>query len=324
MLSYIKRTKNAFFRSSTTASIGLALLGLSFLLPLVAQADSQMAPSEVEASFKVTNLGQGPDVILIPGLMSDASIWSELTKELVKSNRVHLINLAGFASTARIEKQSLLRVKHALLKYIENNKMTKPSIIGHSLGGFVAFWLASSAPDEIGPIVSVDGLPFIGPVFTRTNETTVASLAPQAKQIKAYYAQMSSKQLVAQARQSIAIQATSEEAKQKVIAMAASSDPETVGEAISSLMSTDLRESISTIKSPALLIGAAGGFTQESDKLAVKALYQQQLSKLNGAKLIMNNQARHFIMLDQPQWLAEQIVQFLKQSSLSLAQKMGD
>ena len=44
-------------------------------------------------------------------------------------------------------------------------------------GGFLAFWLASSSADEIGPIISIDGLPFIGPVFTRDNSSTVASLA---------------------------------------------------------------------------------------------------------------------------------------------------
>jgi pimeloyl-ACP methyl ester carboxylesterase len=38
----------------------------------------------------------------------------------------------------------------------------KPAVIGHSLDGFMSFWLSSNAPTKIGLIVPVDGLPFIG------------------------------------------------------------------------------------------------------------------------------------------------------------------
>ena len=318
---------NSFYQTMKIDLLSFGFLMITILSSLAistsTRAKSIAEPNSAITSFKVNiypqkqNQTSQQEIILLPGLMSNGSIWKPLAEELSEHQKVHVINIAGFAGTTKIDEQSLAKVKQDLISYIKENNLIKPSIIGHSLGGFMAFWLASTHPDNIGPIISVDGLPFIGPIFTRTNETTVESLAPQASQIKDFYAQMTSQQLANQARYSINIQAASNTNKEKIIAMAAQSDPKTVGNMIYALMSTDLRESISTIKSPALLIGAAGGFTEDSDRLAVKALYQQQLSKLNGAQLVMNNQSRHFIMFDQPQWLAQEITAFLKQASLS-------
>ena len=33
-------------------------------------------------------------------------------------------------------------------------------MVGHSLGGFLALWVAATAPDAVGPIVAVDGVPY--------------------------------------------------------------------------------------------------------------------------------------------------------------------
>jgi pimeloyl-ACP methyl ester carboxylesterase len=255
--------------------------------------------------------GSGKAVILIPGLMSDDRVWDELASSLSKTYQVHTINIAGFARTPAIEEPSLSAVKQQLMYYIQTQKLHKPAVIGHSLGGFMSFWLASSAPTEIGPIISVDGLPFVGPVFTRTNASTVESLAEQAKQIKIMYNNMSQQQLIDQSRYGLSIQASSEVAKTKVMEMVQTSNPKTVGEAIFILMSHDLRQDIAKITSPVLLLGATGGFDNDEQKTAMQTLYAQQLQVLPSAELKMNTQSRHFIMLDDPKWLEEQVVSFL-------------
>ncbi|MDP5029645.1 alpha/beta fold hydrolase [Paraglaciecola sp.] len=261
--------------------------------------------------FTVRVVGQGKPVILIPGLMSDARVWQGLSTALAKHYQLHLVNLAGFGKTPAIERPSLHDVKTQLLSYIEQNKLQNPAVIGHSLGGFMAFWLASSQPDSIGAVISIDGLPYIGPVFTHSNTSTVTSLAAQATQYRDMYQLMSQQQLSAQSRYGLAIQATSAEAQAKVMAMIATSDPTTVGEAIYTLLSTDLRQDIANIKAPTMLLGASGGFDNKAQQAAAEQLYQEQLAALPKAKLKMNTQSRHFIMFDDPQWLNAQIREFL-------------
>jgi len=47
--------------------------------------------------FTVEVTGQGPDVILIPGLASSAAVWDDTVKQLKGRYRLHVIQVAGFA-----------------------------------------------------------------------------------------------------------------------------------------------------------------------------------------------------------------------------------
>ena len=49
-----------------------------------------------------------------------------------------------------------------------------------------------------------------------------------------------------------------------------------------------------------------------ADRAAAVALYQQQISSVANATLEFNHDSRHFIMLDQPDWLAARIARALK------------
>lgn len=44
-----------------------------------------------------------------------------------------------------------------------------------------------------------------------------------------------------------------------------------------------------------------------------KALYQQQIATINNATLEFNHQSRHFMMLDQPDWLTTRISRALQE-----------
>ncbi|WP_340678324.1 alpha/beta hydrolase [Paraglaciecola sp.] len=275
---------------------------------------NEVSTNKTPMQFTVTVLGQGKPVILIPGLMSDARVWESLAKELQQHYQLHFINISGFADTPAVAQPSLNEVKTQLIAYINHNKLQQPAVIGHSLGGFMAFWLATIAPDNIGAVISIDGLPYIGPIFTQTNSSTVDSLAAQATQIRSMYKSMSQPQLSTQSRYGLTLQATSDEAQAKVMAMVETSDPTTVGEAIYTLLSTDLRQDISKIQAPTLLLGASGGFGEIDRQAAAEQLYQQQLQALPKAQLKMNTHSRHFIMFDDPTWLAKQVTEFLTES----------
>ena len=279
---------------------------------------SQAASHATAASFSVEVIGKGRPVILIPGLMSSPAVWQSTVDALKADHQLHLVHLAGFAGkaarTAVQPDSSLLGVvQQELLAYIAAKQLQQPVVIGHSLGGFLAFALASKAPDTIGPIVSVDGLPYLAPVFTRNPATTAAQMQSQAAQISMQYSGMTKAQLSQATAQGLFIQATSQSAQQQVLAMAEASDPKTVGQVMAELLTTDLRPQVANIKQSVLLLGASGALPPQA-QAGVKALYQQQLEKLPAAQLDINTQARHFIMLDDPAWLNQKIRRFLQEA----------
>lgn len=268
--------------------------------------------SKAAESFNVEVIGSGKPVLMIPGLMSNREVWQPTAEALAGQYQLHLISIAGFAGTTAIDGDLLPTVKHELLQYIAQQQLTKPAIVGHSLGAFMAFYLASSAPDSIGTIIAVDGLPYLAPVFSRDSSTTVAQVTPQAEYFRTLYQGMNSAQLANMATQSVQIQATSELHQQQVIAMAAASDARSVGQAVYELLTTDLRPQVHQIKSKVLLIGAGGSMRSEAELTAANALYQQQIATIANATLEFNREARHFVMLDQPDWLTRRIAEALK------------
>lgn len=264
--------------------------------------------------FQVRVEGQGKAIILIPGLMSDQRVWQQLAKALKPHYQLHFISLAGFAGTpAPSVELKLTRVTSELAAYIQHQQLKQPILIGHSMGAFLAFQLASSYPGLTGKIIAVDGLPYLAPVFSRDSSTTVAQMIPQAKMLQQYYQQMTSAQLAESAKQGMAIQVSKEEDAAIISEMARQSDPATVGAVIAELLTTDLRSEVHKIQQPVLLLGAGGALASDSMRPAVQALYQQQIDSIPQAKLDFNWQARHFIMWDQPDWLLAQITDFIKE-----------
>ncbi|OBP16754.1 alpha/beta hydrolase [Rheinheimera sp. SA_1] len=272
---------------------------------------SLSSSSEAATSFTVEVQGTGSPVIMIPGLMSDRRVWQQTASELSKTHQLHLVSIAGFAGQPAIEGALLPVVKTELLDYIKTEKLQRPAIIGHSLGAFLAYDLASSAPDTIGKIIAVDGLPFLAPVFTRDSNSTVASMKAQAEGIRNFYAQMQPAQLAATMQQGMEIQARETATRERVQQMGAQSDPKAVGQAIYELLSTDLRDKVGNITQPVLQLGAGGALPSEAMRPAVEALYKQQINKIPQATLVFNWQSRHFMMWDEPVWLLNQINQFL-------------
>jgi pimeloyl-ACP methyl ester carboxylesterase len=266
--------------------------------------------SSIVVTVHKTELNK-PAIIFIPGLMSDSSVYDDIWPAFANEHDIYLVSVKGFAGTVQDSHFSLQGLVDEVFALIEEHDLDKPDIVGHSMGGLSALILASQHQDSIGSVISIDGLPFIGPIFTQSNQTTLKSLAPQAAMIKQMYASMTPDQIAQQTRQSIFIQATAVEHQQRIIDMATQSDPLTVSQAMFDVMSTDLREDLQKSTARILLLGASGGFSEESQHAHVKSLYKAQINGVANATLIMNKNARHFIMYDDAAELIETINKFI-------------
>ncbi len=296
----------------------LLLAATQFSAVLALTAGALMFSAAVSASptddvIHVEESGTGSPVVLIPGLMSDGSVWQSTVDQLQKDHKVYVINVAGFGRTPVAPETTLTNVEHAVVDYLNSHQIEKPVVIGHSMGGFLAMALAVNPDIKISKAISVDGLPYIGSVFSRSNDVTVDMLAPQAAFVQTSYTSMTQEQFVGQTRMGLAIQSGSEAGQQKVMKLAGTSDPATVGQMMHDLMLRDLREALSESTIPILLLGASGGFDSESAQQSVENLYRQQLAKVPHGEVKMNTQSRHFIMYDDPAWLSEQINHFIKE-----------
>ncbi|GAB3226602.1 alpha/beta hydrolase [Hymenobacter seoulensis] len=307
--------------------LGSALL-LSAAALLLAPSQAQAAPAVATAlapstdtpaahpNFTVRVVGKGQPVLLIPGLTCPGTVWDETVARYQKQYQCHVISLAGFggqAAPASTDKL-LLNVRDQLLAYIKTQKLSKPAIIGHSLGGFMALWMSSTQPDAVGPLVIVDSLPFMAAI--QNPSQTAEEAKPAAEMMRQ---QMSRAQNnLTMARQMSASMMTDTARITQTARWSVASDMPTVAQAYYDLMTTDLRQDIARIQQPVLVLGAWAAYKQYgSTKESTKAIFEQQYAKLPKHHVEMSEAGRHFLMYDDTQWFFAQTDAFLKQNAVA-------
>jgi pimeloyl-ACP methyl ester carboxylesterase len=126
-------------------------------------------PSFQPRSFSVRVVGTGRPIVFIPGLACDGSVWDATVAHLAGKFQAHVVTLSGFAGSAPLADQPLLPTARAeLIDYIQQNHLERPVLVGHSLGGFLAYWISETAPALIGAAIAVDGAPSIGTLLDPT------------------------------------------------------------------------------------------------------------------------------------------------------------
>jgi pimeloyl-ACP methyl ester carboxylesterase len=261
--------------------------------------------------FSVKVTGAGRPVILIPGLESSGDVWNGVAAHLSTGNQVHVLTLAGFAGEPAIPGLGLAEVKDGIISYVRENRLSRPVIIGHSLGGFLALWIAASAPDLPSRAIAIDGVPFL-PALMNPEATAESSLSG-AEKMRAMYASMDAAQLAAISNMALSAMISDTKNVEIALEWARRSDPAFVGEAVYDLMPTDLRSQMDNVRVPVLMIGAAKAFGGDQQQLAaVRAVYERQIAGVKNHKLEMDANALHFIMLDDPEFLLDAIDRFLE------------
>jgi pimeloyl-ACP methyl ester carboxylesterase len=197
-----------------------------------------------------------------------------------------------------------------VISYAKTKKLKKPVIVGHSMGAFLALWAAASAPDQFEKVIAVDGVAFM-PALQMPG-ATVESAKPMADNMYKMMSNQTHEQFDSNTRMYLGSMITSQQHIDEVMAIAQKADVKTQAQVMYELMSTDLRETVSSIGCPVLLMGAwvaykNYGVTHES----AVAMYTAQMTNVKKASVEINDTAKHFIFYDDPAWFFQKADAFL-------------
>lgn len=269
------------------------------------------AADPISDRITVSVRGQGPDVILIPGLASSGAVWDATAKQLEGHFRLHIVQVAGFAGSPALANASGAIIQptvDALDAYIKTNHLKSPRIIGHSLGGLMGMMLAIQHPDDVSRLMIVDSLPFFG-VLLGANDAT--NMAPQAAMMRDLTLNESQAAYAQGEQQFLTTLVKSPDGRKLATAWAVSSDKSVVARAMYEDLTTDLRPELHQIKASVTMLypwDASSGYPRE----ATDKLYHDNFTALSGVKMVCIENSYHFIMLDQPEKFAAAVDDFLK------------
>lgn len=255
----------------------------------------------------------GRDVILVPGLTSHPDIWQPTVEHLVaRGYRVHTVHVSGFAGRpagANAEGLVSAPIAEELSRYIAEQQLDDVSIIGHSMGGTIAMMLAARHPDQVDRLMVVDMITFMGAMFGPPG-TTPDSVRPVADQIRDGMAGSTPEAWEASARGSIETMISDPAQVELAMEHSRTSDYGVAGRAMHELITTDLRGELGSITAPTTVLYVAfnaPGVTPEFTDM----IYQASFANLAGARLIRIDEARHFLMFDQPDRFHAEVDAFL-------------
>jgi pimeloyl-ACP methyl ester carboxylesterase len=245
----------------------------------------------VPKSFTVRVSGSGRPVIFIPGIGCPGEVWDDTVDRLGPGVEAHVITLAGFAGQKPVKPPLAATVRRDLVRYIRSHKLASPIVVGHSMGGFIAYWLAETAPQAVGGLVVVDAGPALGDNDVET-----------ARALRNAWAQAGDDELPGQVRAVYLGMVGDPKRIEPFLPAITKSDRQTMGDAIYELVTTDVRASVTDIRAPLLLVLADGGLQQ---------IYRAQAAHVPRKEVVVLPRTHHFVMLDDPAAFVKTLQKFI-------------
>lgn len=246
----------------------------------------------------------GRPVILIPGLEGGPWVWEQTIAQLQKDHVVYAVTLAGFDGmpAPKDASQLLDRADASLLDLINQQKLDKPVLIGHSLGGTLALRFASEHPQRIAGVLAADGLPII-PGMDQVSAEERKAIASQTRDQMASATPEQFKGQVLEYMKSTGV--IDPRQAERYAPLNARSDAAATAEYMAEDMAADYRPGLKNANVPIVEISPyyAPDFSNPPMKFteAEKAgYYESLLAGAPNAKVVSISPSRHFVMIDQP------------------------
>jgi len=281
-------------------------LGCAAFTPLLASAADFSSDR-----ISVKTEGEGKDVILVPGLSSSPRVWAELIKA-VPGYRYHLVQVSGFAGQAKggnTDGAVAAPVAEEIARYIQQQGLQKPVLIGHSMGGSIGMMVAARYPQAISKLMVVDMLPFLGAMFGPPG-TTSQSIKPMADDM---LDKMRNAEPAARAKRTEAtINSMINTLAMRPGALddAQKSDPDVSARAYHELIITDLTPELKNILVPTTVLYVLPNgvpLTEAQMDMFYKGVY----ASVKNVTLKRIPSSAHFIMWDQPEQFQTEVKAFL-------------
>ena len=97
-----------------------------------------------------TSSGKGSAIVLLHGFLENITMWDDITKILSKKHRVVCIDLLGHGNTENHGYIHTMEDQANMVKAVLNHlRLRKYTLIGHSMGGYIALAFAKLFPSTI-------------------------------------------------------------------------------------------------------------------------------------------------------------------------------
>lgn len=290
-----------------------ALAGLAALPAAGASAAQVRAPTPAFRSHRIAvrATGAGRDLVLIPGLASTEDVWRGTANRLAGHCRLHLVSVRGFgdlAADANGEGAVAGPVAAEVRRYIAEQGLVRPALIGHSMGGQLALRVAADSRGAVDRVMAVDASPFF-PALVAPG-AVVGDIEPIAR-------------VAYQAIQFLGDEALRTRGRDLGLDLGGAADAlfgtlgwqggdrRVLAQALYEVMTTDLRPRLPAIAAPVTVVYGWSP-DDESPRSRADSLFRSAYARLRRPAMFERIEgAEHMVMIDQPARFLAAVNRFL-------------
>ncbi len=253
--------------------------------------------------FSVNKTGAGNQaIVFIPGFASSGEVWNETADQLGKEYISYILTMPGFAGEKPEENPSFESWKTAIVHFIRQEKIEKPILIGHSMGGIWALSIAAGYPELLRKVIVVDALPCLpalsNPAF---KSEAIPDCTPMIRQMT----DMSELQFTQIQQMSMPSLSSTPEKYEEMVKWSRLSDRKTLAKLYCDFLNTDIRTDLKNISIPVLIL------LQPYFKNIAESI-DSQYRNLKTGQIKYAEKGLHFIMYDSKEWYLTELNAFIK------------
>jgi len=281
------------------------------------------ARSQTSYSFGVRIVGRGKPMLLIPGMKGSADTYNDVVAHYKNHYKCYIITLAGFAGQppSGAHDHLLLKQRDDIIRFIIDQHLHRPVLVGFSFGAGLAMWVACTRPDLMGRFIDLDGTPFDAAVDVDRLDKDSLVKADGSR-----YEKLVSRSPDFWRKRDSAFHSPASEQEGFIYLQKLVSDTNRVREIMvwdkasdfrsAVLMdlesdTLDMRESVANIKSPILLLGSWRGYDYIKTKAEAEKRYAVQFAKAKNLTTRFSENGKHFLMYDDYDWMIGEMDKFL-------------
>ncbi|MEV5544189.1 alpha/beta hydrolase [Saccharopolyspora shandongensis] len=110
----------------------------------------------IRLAYQVYGSPDAPAVVLLHALGENCEDWSTVASVLARGRRVHALDLRGHGRSDWPGEYSLELMRDDVLRFLDVLGLDRVDLVGHSMGGIVAYLLASEQPQRVARLVLED------------------------------------------------------------------------------------------------------------------------------------------------------------------------
>jgi 3-oxoadipate enol-lactonase len=230
----------------------------------------------------------GAPLLFLHGISGNAENFRPLVTAFGTGRRTLAWDMPGYGNSPPCLELSFDGLAGALLRLLDEARIERVHLVGHSLGGFIALELAARHPDRLASLVLYSTTAAFGrPDGEWQKEFVATRLAPLE-------AGRSMAEIATALVDGLVSPRATPEARDVAIASLSRVPPASYRAALYLVMGFDRRDALRSIAVPTLLIAGA------EDRTAPAAVMARMAEKIPGAELVVLDGVGHLAHLERP------------------------